>query len=49
MNNNNNFIKIFKNIYRNSGIKGMYRGLGVTMLASPLTTSLYFSFYEKMK
>lgn len=38
-----------KNIYKSSGIKGLYRGCGVTVLRAAPSSAIIFVTYEKMK
>lgn len=41
-----NFVK---QIFNKEGLKGFYKGLSLQLIANPLSTSLYFVLYEKLK
>lgn len=42
-------IRIAKNIWKNEGLRGVYRGLGSTMLRDAPAYAFYFSTYEYMR
>jgi len=42
-------IQSFKKIWRDEGIKGMFKGYRATVVTTPLFHALYFPFYEKLR
>jgi solute carrier family 25 carnitine/acylcarnitine transporter 20/29 len=38
--------QLFVRIFREEGLRGLYRGLGVTLLLGPFASMLYFGGYE---
>lgn len=42
-------IRILRNIARNEGILGAYRGVGVNALGNSVSWALYFTFYGRLK
>ena len=43
---NKTFAQTFLSLYRTSGVRGLYRGLGVTLLKAAPSTALLFTSYE---
>ncbi|KRX10535.1 Mitochondrial carrier domain [Pseudocohnilembus persalinus] len=41
--------QLAKNIFQQEGLKGLYRGLGISLMTQPISTSFYLTLYESIK
>ena len=46
---NKNIKSFALTLYKQEGIKGFYKGLGVNLATTPLSNSIYMTIYEKLK